>query len=58
MSALKKVWRTLRGIMRELSDQSAYERHLRAHGYEHSPAAWRHFQDCQAKRRFTRPKCC
>ena len=59
---LTGLWRALadiaRGILRELSDQSAYERHLAAHGVRHSPEAWRRFQDEQWQARAHRPKCC
>jgi hypothetical protein len=43
----------IRGIVDELSDQTAYRRFLTAHGVEHSPTAWREFQDehWQAKSR-------
>ena len=33
---MKQFWRIIIGILRELSDESAYERHLRAHGRTHS----------------------
>lgn len=62
MNALRIRWRALveiaRGILAELSDQAAYQRHLAAHGAADSPAAWREFQDEQWQARARRPKCC
>jgi len=50
--------RIFRGILAELSDQTAYQRHLAAHGVTHSPEAWRQFQDEHENARARRPKCC
>ena len=59
---MKKTWSALitvlRGILDELSDQTAYQRHLAAHGTTHSPEAWRQFQDEHWQARARRPKCC
>lgn len=49
---------TIGGILKELSDQSAYERHLRFHGVGHSAAEWRRFSDARLRAKFVRPKCC
>jgi hypothetical protein len=61
-SGLKRLWRAAagiaRGILAELSDQSAYQRHLAAHGVSHSAQAWRQFQDEQWQERARRPRCC
>jgi hypothetical protein len=55
-------WRTLvniiKGILAELTDQTAYQRHLEAHGTVHSAEAWRRFQDEHGQARARRPKCC
>ena len=48
----------LRGIVNELTDQSAYQRHLLAHGAVHSPAEWRRFQDHCWTARSHRGRCC
>ena len=46
------------GILREISDQGAYERHLRAHGRSHSAAEWRRFSDERFASKYARAKCC
>ena len=55
-------WRELRrifvGLLRELSDESAYQRHLAAHGRKHSAQEWRRFSEERLNTKFTRPKCC
>jgi len=33
---MKRVFRLIRALLRELSDENAYERHLAAHGRSHS----------------------
>ena len=46
MSAfLKAVTEIISGVVAELSDQNAYQRHLAAHGTVHSPQELRRFQD-------------
>ncbi len=57
-SVCREIVRTLSGIAHELADESAYQRHLRAHGREHSAAEWRKFLDARLSAKFTRPKCC
>jgi hypothetical protein len=52
------LWRVIVGILKEISDESAYERHLRAHGREHSGEEWRRFSDERGRRKFQRAKCC
>jgi hypothetical protein len=51
----------LRGVMtllREIADENAYQRHLRAHGRVHSGAEWRRFLDERLARKFAQSKCC
>ncbi len=51
----------LRGVMillREIADENAYERHLRAHGQPHSGEEWRRFLDERLARKFAQGKCC
>ena len=55
---MKSVWRIVVGILRELSDQNAYARHLAAHGCSHSPEEWRRFQEHRLKAKYTNAKCC
>lgn len=53
-----KFFRLLLGLLRELSDESAYRRHLAAHGRVHSRGEWRKFSDQRLMARYIRPKCC
>ncbi len=55
---MKRLIGILIGLLRELSDESAYRRHLAAHGREHSAREWRRFSDERFRSKFTRPKCC
>jgi hypothetical protein len=58
MKQLRKLRRILVGLLRELSDESAYQRHLTAHGRVHSGKEWRRFSEQRLSSKFTRPKCC
>jgi hypothetical protein len=58
MSWLKALARVVWGILRELSDESAYARHLAAKGLSPSAEEWRRFSECQMKRKYARAKCC
>lgn len=53
-----RFWRIVVGILKEISDESAYERHLRAHGRVHSPEEWRRFSDQWMRQKYQRAKCC
>lgn len=55
---MKELWRIIVGILRELSDESAYERHLKAHGCVHSGEEWRRFQEHRLRGKYARAKCC
>jgi hypothetical protein len=55
---MRRFWRVLVGLARELADESAYARHLRAHGAAHSGAEWRRFCDARLRAKYTRAKCC
>ena len=46
------------GLLRELSDESAYQRHLAAHGALHSAEEWRSFQNARLRAKYFRAKCC
>jgi len=50
--------RLLLGLLRELADENAYARHLKAQGCEHSGDEWRHFHDGHLRAKFQRAKCC
>jgi hypothetical protein len=58
MGTLRKLARILYGIVRELSDESAYARHLRARGVPHSAEEWRRFSDHRLRHKYQRAKCC
>ena len=55
---MKRAWVLFVGLMRELSDQNAYARHLAAHGVEHSGAEWRKFSEERLREKYMRAKCC
>ena len=58
MSWLREIVRILRGLIGELSDQNAYQRHLAAHGATHSPEEWRNFQDQRWAVKGRQGRCC
>jgi hypothetical protein len=58
MKQIKAAGRLLLGVLRELADQSAYERHLAAHGRLPSPEEWRRFSDARLRAKYGRVKCC
>ena len=59
---MSRIWGNLcciiRGIVDELTDQSAYRRHLAAHGTVHSPEEWRRFCDHHWQEKARRARCC
>jgi hypothetical protein len=58
MKLLRRFGAVVIGILRELSDESAYQRHLVAHGRQHSADEWRKFSEFRLGAKYTRPKCC
>lgn len=58
MQVIYKLWRFLVALLRELSDETAYQRHLAAHGSVHSAAEWRNFQNARLRQKYMRAKCC
>lgn len=50
--------RLVLGLLRELSDESAYARYLAARNEAPSPAAWRAFSDARLRAKYQRAKCC
>ncbi len=58
MKKLGRFFELVVGLLRELSDESAYARHLRAHGRIHSGQEWRRFCEERLGARYRRPKCC
>ncbi|MEO8132143.1 MAG: hypothetical protein ABJF23_13275 [Bryobacteraceae bacterium] len=55
---MKRAWALFVGLLRELSDQNAYERHLASHGVTHSGAEWRRFSEERLRAKYARAKCC
>jgi hypothetical protein len=55
---MRKFLQILRGILDELTDQTAYRRHLAAHGATHSAKEWRRFSDERYQAKSTRARCC
>ncbi len=51
-------WRYLRDLFRELSDETAYQRHLTLTGRPHSGAEWKLFSDERHRAKYARAKCC
>ena len=58
MTKFRLLARFLLELLRELSDENAYRRHLAAHSLAHSPEEWRRFSEQRLSLKFTRPKCC
>jgi hypothetical protein len=58
MKRLRTFARIVAGLLRELSDESAYERYLAAHGREHSSEEWRRFSEKRLRMKYSKPKCC
>ena len=58
MSVLRKAGRLVMALLRELSDENAYQRHLRAHGSVHSRAEWQRFSQERFRAKYSRAKCC
>ena len=54
MTFLRMLW----AIVREISDESAYQRHLRILDRRHSGEEWRRFLDQRLAQKYARPKCC
>ena len=55
---MKRLIEFVRALLGELSDQSAYQRHLAAHGAPHSAKEWRRFCDERWRAKATRGSCC
>lgn len=58
MRFLKRFAEIVRGIIDEIADQNAYQRHLAWHGARHSGAEWRKFCDQRWEAASRRGKCC
>ncbi|HTM49443.1 MAG TPA: hypothetical protein VL285_12200 [Bryobacteraceae bacterium] len=55
---MRRVFRLILALLRELSDESAYQRYLAMEGRAHSGAEWRRFSEKRLSARYCRAKCC
>ena len=55
---MRRLGRFILALLRELAEESAYQRHLTAHGRAHSAAEWRRFSEERLRARYTRARCC
>jgi hypothetical protein len=55
---MSRFFRFLLHLLRELADENAYQRHLRAHRLAPSPEEWRRFSDERLRAKYARSKCC
>lgn len=58
MKRLRKIAGLILELLREIGDESAYRRHLAAHGRPHSGAEWRRFSEERMQAKYARAKCC
>jgi len=58
MKRLRELARLLIALLRELADESAYQRHLARSGRAHSASEWRRFSEARLRTRYSQPKCC
>jgi hypothetical protein len=58
MSRIRSLGRFVLALLREIGDENAYQRHLAAHGREHSGAEWRRFSEERMRAKYARAKCC
>ncbi|MGI8741822.1 MAG: hypothetical protein ACR2NN_04485 [Bryobacteraceae bacterium] len=55
---MRSFWRGVVSLLKELSDENAYQRHLIVHHRSHSPEEWRVFLDERLRKKFSQGKCC
>ena len=55
---MRRLGRFILALLRELGDESAYQRHLSAHGRQHSAGEWRRFSEERLRSKYARAKCC
>ena len=58
MRLLRTIAVGIAELLREISDENAYARHLAAHGAVHSGEEWRRFSDEQFRMKYRQAKCC
>ena len=55
---MRRLGRFILALLRELADESAYQRHLAAHGRVLSGGEWRRFSDARLRARYAQATCC
>jgi len=55
---MKRALHLIIALLRELSDENAYQRHLDAHGRAPSGEEWRRFSEERLRAKYSRAKCC
>ena len=55
---MRRLGRFVLALLRELADESAYQRHLAAHGCAHSADEWRRFSGERLRARYAIARCC
>lgn len=58
MTRLRMFGSLMLALLRELSDENAYQRYLAAERREHSAEEWRKFCETRLREKYFRPKCC
>lgn len=58
MRQLRRFGRLVLALLREIGDENAYQRHLAAHGRQHSGPEWRRFCEERLRAKYARAKCC
>ncbi len=58
MKLLRSLKLHVMAVLRELSDESAYARHLARVKAPHSKQEWQAFQNCRLERKFRGGRCC
>ena len=58
MKRLRRFGALVLGLLREIADENAYQRHLAANGREHSGVEWRRFSEERLRAKYARAKCC
>lgn len=55
---MRRIGNFILELLRELADETAYKRHLNAHGRTHSADEWRRFSEERLRAKYQRAKCC
>ena len=58
MTRIREFCRIVLGILHEISDETAYRRHLAVHGATASGAEWRRFSEERLREKYQRARCC